>query len=32
LDHLRVECRRLSAWQQRWESKHLGAAEQINLF
>jgi hypothetical protein len=32
LDHLRVECRRLSACQQRWESKHLGAAEQINLF
>lgn len=32
LDDLRAECRRLSVLQQRWESKHRGAAEQINLF
>jgi hypothetical protein len=32
LDDLRAECRRLSALQQRWESKHSGGAEQINLF
>ena len=32
LDNLRTECRRLSALQQRWESKHSGGAEQINLF
>jgi pRiA4b ORF-3-like protein len=32
LDRLRVECRRLSMLQQRWESKHCGTAEQISLF
>jgi hypothetical protein len=32
LDNLRAECTRLSALQQRWESKHSGGAEQINLF
>jgi hypothetical protein len=32
LDDLRAECRRLAALQQRWESKHHVATEQINLF
>ena len=32
LDDLRAECRRLSALQQRWESKRYRGAEQINLF
>jgi Plasmid pRiA4b ORF-3-like protein len=32
LDDLHAECSRLSVLQQRWESKHHRAAEQINLF
>ncbi len=32
LDDLRAECKRLSALQQRWESKRRGGAEQISLF
>jgi hypothetical protein len=31
LDDIRAECKRLSALQQRWESKHRAVAEQINL-
>ncbi len=32
LEDLRLECERLSALQRRWESKHRGAKEQIDLF
>jgi Plasmid pRiA4b ORF-3-like protein len=32
LEDLNAECNRLSVLQQRWESKHVGAATQINLF
>jgi hypothetical protein len=32
LEQLRNECERLSALQQRWETKNRGAAEQISLF